>query len=125
MTWGVLGLANHGTAISRHPNGRRSVFLFQSPRGDKPKPMETQQRRAGGSNAAEWEKKQSPSSSSHSIQSSQSTADSYVALSWRCADQASRDVMFKLLAFTAAMVILPLGTYWFSLNYVFAGMLAR
>lgn len=30
--------------------------------------------------------------------------------------------MFKLLAFTAAMVILPLGTYWFTLNYIFQGM---
>jgi len=32
------------------------------------------------------------------------------------------DVMFKLLAFTAAMVMLPLGTYWFTLNYIFQGM---
>jgi hypothetical protein len=37
-------------------------------------------------------------------------------------DNGARDVMFKLLAFTAAMVILPLGTYWFSLNYIFQGI---
>ena len=29
--------------------------------------------------------------------------------------------MFKLLFFTAAMIILPLGTYWFTLNYIFQG----
>lgn len=31
--------------------------------------------------------------------------------------------MFKLLFFTAAMIILPLGTYWFTLNYIFEGTL--
>jgi len=30
--------------------------------------------------------------------------------------------MFKLLAFTAAMILLPLITYWFSLNYIFEGI---
>jgi vacuolar ATPase assembly integral membrane protein VMA21 len=29
--------------------------------------------------------------------------------------------MFKLLFFTAAMIILPLGMYWFTLNYIFEG----
>jgi vacuolar ATPase assembly integral membrane protein VMA21 len=29
--------------------------------------------------------------------------------------------MFKLLFFTAAMILFPLVTYWFTLNYVFQG----
>jgi hypothetical protein len=33
-----------------------------------------------------------------------------------------RDVMFKLLFFTFAMILLPLGTYWFTFNYVFEGL---
>ena len=31
--------------------------------------------------------------------------------------------MFKLLFFTFAMITLPLGTYWFTLNYIFEGIL--
>ncbi len=31
--------------------------------------------------------------------------------------------MFKLLFFTAVMILLPLITYWFTLNYVFQGIL--
>ena len=33
-----------------------------------------------------------------------------------------RDVMFKLLFFTFAMILLPLGTYWFTFNYIFEGL---
>ena len=32
--------------------------------------------------------------------------------------------MFKLLFFTAAMILLPLVTYWITLNYVFQGILS-
>ena len=36
-----------------------------------------------------------------------------------------RNVIVKLLAFTLAMVIGPIGTYFLTLNTVFKGMLAR
>src|SRR2546423_8909852 len=59
---------------------------------------------------------------SHSIKpSSSSTTDSYRPKELSLINRS--DVMFKLLFFTAAMIILPLGTYWFTLNYIFQGTL--
>ena len=62
-----------------------------------------------------------PPKQSHSITPSSTTPTDSYPLPLQSKLTCYSDVMFKLLFFTAAMTILPLGTYWFSLNYVFQG----
>jgi hypothetical protein len=81
--------------------------------------MEAQQPRVSGATVSEWEKKPTLS---HSIQSAQNSSDSYALRPLSLVLTGSRDVMLKLLAFTGGMIILPLATFWLSLNYIFHGI---
>jgi hypothetical protein len=57
---------------------------------------------------------------SHSITPPSSQSDTYSRPQFP-ESNVCRDVMVKLLFFTFAMILLPLGTYWFTFNYVFEG----
>lgn len=37
------------------------------------------------------------------------------------ADNGNRSVIWKLMSFTFAMITLPIGTYFFTVNFVFQG----